>query len=248
MQQLFPTHRGEVDLLDVYGHPRPQPPGRPFVLVNMIASADGGTVHSGKTAGLGGPGDRRLFLLLRTLVDVVLVGAETVRAEGYGPARADAATQERRVAAGLSPLPRIAVCTRSLQLDWTSPFFTKGQRPYVVAPAQADADRLAAAAGVSDLVTTPGSSVDFAAALRRLLADGAGTVLCEGGPALNAQLLEAGLVDELCLTISPALVGAGGGASIVGDANLPGMVGMTLESVLEEDGFLFLRYGIGSGG
>jgi riboflavin biosynthesis pyrimidine reductase len=246
VQQLFPTHAGHVELLDVYGTARPDRGDRPYVLLNMVASADGATVVSGKTRALGSAGDRRLFLLLRTLVDVVLVGAETVRAEGYGPVRADATAQQRRVAAGLAPLPRIAVCTRRLDLDWSSAFFTDGPRPFVIAPANADADRLARAAGVADVITTPGPRVDLPSALRQIRAAGVTTVLCEGGPALNAQMVEANIVDELCLTISPVLVGAGGGATIVGDARLARMVGMTLTSVLEEEGFLFLRYGLGT--
>lgn len=55
----------------------------------MVASLDGATAVEGVTAKLGGPGDQRIFFLLRSVADVILVGAQTVRAEGYGPPRLD---------------------------------------------------------------------------------------------------------------------------------------------------------------
>src|SRR3712207_3523229 len=96
MQQLLPAHVPDVDISDVYAVARPPRDGRPYVLVNMVASADGATAVSGATRALGSPGDRRLFLFLRSVPDAILVGAETVRAEGYGPAKITPELQEVR--------------------------------------------------------------------------------------------------------------------------------------------------------
>jgi RibD C-terminal domain len=117
MRQLFPSPVDPVDPADVYGDPpRAGPGGRPGVRLNMIASVDGATTVAGVSGGLGGGADHELFALLRSLADVVLVAAGTVRAEGYGPSRVP-----------------VAVVTRSCRLDWESPFFTAPvARPIVV--------------------------------------------------------------------------------------------------------------------
>jgi riboflavin-specific deaminase-like protein len=244
MRQLHPEFRDDVTPADVYADPgRSQPRDRPYVFVNMVASADGATVVEGVTEQLGSPGDRHIFLLLRSLADGILVGAETVRAEGYGPPVIREEFQAAREQRGQAAMPRIAVVTRSLALDFEARLFTDGRsRPFVLAPATADAARLDAAAEVADVVAVGDPELDLAGALRELATRGIRALLCEGGPTLNAALLGAGLVDELCLTIAPCLIGAGGGKRIIGGAPLPGTVGLELAHVLEEDGNLFLRY------
>jgi len=239
----LPFHAGDVDVERAYDIPRAPRGDRPHVLVNMVASADGATVVEGATAKLGGPADKRVFRLLRSLADVILVGAQTVRAEGYGPPRLNPEAQARRVARGQAPLPRIAVVSGSLALDWSSrPFADPTSRPLLVAPRTADRTALRQADDVADVVLAGEGLVDLGEALGQLSALGSTVVLCEGGPRLNAGLAEASLIDELCLTISPALVGGENHPGIIGAAQLPGMVGLELRHVLEEDGFLFLRY------
>ncbi len=241
MRRLLPEPVDPVDPLDVYGDP-PTAEGRPGLRLNMVASADGATTVEGRSGGLGGPGDRALFHALRALTDVILVGAGTVRAEGYGPPRLsdeEVAARERRDQA---PLPRIAVTTRSVALDWGAPLFAAPtSRPIVLAPADAPPTASAAPArsprwcsrepGAS---TCRGSSRCSASAASR-------TVLCEGGPALNGGLAAAGLVDELCLTVAP-LLAAGDAKRLVDGPVLSPPLGMTLASACDEDGFLFLRY------
>lgn len=242
MRLLHPLARDDVGFGEIYDVDRPARADRPYVLVNMVASVDGATVVSGVTESLGSAGDRRLFVYLRSVPDLILVGAQTVRAESYGPAMLTPELREARTRRGEAPVPRIAVVSRSLDLDLRARFFTVGQRPLVLAPEQADAGRLARVAEVAELITTPGSSVDLSEALRVLRGRGIAMVLCEGGPALNAQLLQAGLIDELCLTLSPHLVGGGGGPTIMGGAALAGLQRLSLASVMEDEGFLFLRY------
>jgi riboflavin biosynthesis pyrimidine reductase len=158
----------------------------------------------------------------------VLVAAGTVRAERYGP----------------SAVP-VAVVTRSCRLDWDSRFFTaQDARPLVVTVATAPAAARARAAEVADLVIAGEHDVDLAAAVGALGARGFQAVLCEGGPTLNAQLAAAGLLDELCLTLSPLLVG-GDAKRLLAGPPLPGPPALRLASACEEDGFLFLRYRVG---
>ncbi|MDQ3146888.1 MAG: pyrimidine reductase family protein [Actinomycetota bacterium] len=242
MRQLLPHPLDPVDPGAVYGDP-PRAEGRPGVRLNMVASVDGAISVAGRSGGLGGTGDRRLFLLLRAVADVILVGAGTVRAEGYGPALLSSALEDRRREEGRRAVPSIAVVSRSCALDWESPFFTAAvARPLVVTVAEAPAERRDRAAEVAEVILAGDADVDLALAFAALGRSGAGSVLAEGGPTLNGQLAAAGLVDELCLSVSPRLVG-GAAPRILAGADLAGPPELALASVCEEDGFLFLRYG-----
>jgi riboflavin biosynthesis pyrimidine reductase len=241
VRQLIPAFIDPVDPLEVYGRPS-EAAGRLSVRLNMIASADGASAVSGVSRGLSGPGDHKLFLLLRSLADVILVGAGTARAERYGPARISADLQADRRGRGQAAVPPIAVVTRSCRLDWDSPLFADATaRPIVVTVSAAAAADRAAAAQVADLVLAGDRDVELGSALAALRDRGARSVLAEGGPTLNGDLTAAGLVDELCLTISPLLLG-GPANRILAGAALPSPTGLRLASVCEEDGFVFLRY------
>jgi riboflavin biosynthesis pyrimidine reductase len=224
MRQLLPEWANPVDPLDVYADV-PMVEGRPSVRLNMVASVDGATTVAGRSGGLGGAADKRLFGVLRSLADVVLVAAGTLRMEGYGPASRP-----------------IAVVTRTCHLDWAAPFFTRSvARPIVVTVADAPADNRARANEVADVVLAGQASVDFARALAALGERGARQVLAEGGPSLNGQLAQDGLLDEVCLTVSPKLVGGGSKRIVVGD-DTAAPTGLELRSLCEEGGFLFLRF------
>lgn len=242
LRQVFPV-AGEREIEQVYGGTfGPARTDRPHVTVNMVASVDGGTAVDGRSSPLSSPPDRAIFHLLRALADIVLVGAETVRAEGYGSVQADDAVRTARAARGQTPVAALAVVTRSLRLDWSSRLFTEAtQRPFVIAPADAGEHELRAAAQVATVIRAGQGGVDLRAALRVLRAEHAVTsVLCEGGPSLNGQLAD-GLLDQLCLTVSPALVG-GGSKPILADAGLTAPLDLELASALEDGGVLFLRY------
>jgi riboflavin biosynthesis pyrimidine reductase len=224
MRQLFPILVEPVDPMVVYGD-LPVAPRRPAVRLNMIASVDGATTLAGVSGGLGGRADHALFAVLRSLAEVMLVAAGMVRAERYGP----------------SSTP-IAVASRSLRLDWDAPFFTAPlARPIMVTVAQAPADQLARAAAVADVVIAGERDVDLATALAALGDRGWRAVLAEGGPTVNGQLVRAGLLDELCLTLSPWLAG-GDAKRILDGPSLRAAAGLRLCSVCEQDQFLFLRY------
>lgn len=195
----------------------------------MVASADGASTLDGRSGQLGGPADKQVFRLLRSVADVVLVGAGTVRAERYTPI--------------VEPRPTpIAVVSRSLDLDWTSPLFESPVAPTILVTCRsAPAERRDRAAEVAEVVVAGEDTVEPERAIAALAARGHEVVLCEGGPALLAQVVAAGLVDELCLTVSPLLVG-GDGPRILAGADPERRSALTLTSVLEHDGTLFLRY------
>lgn len=243
MRQLYPVAR-DVDPADLYDDPRRRRPAqRPYVFVNMVTSADGGTVVDGRTERLGNEGDRFVFGLLRSLADGILVGAQTVRAEQYGAPRVRPPFRAARAARGQQELPRVAVVSRSLELDFSSGLFgDERSRPFVLAPADADPARLEQAQQHAEVIAEGAPELDLPAALRRLAEAGIASLLCEGGPTLNAALLRAGVVDELCLTVAPLLLGEDGGRRIMDAAPVAAPVKLALAHVLEDEGHLFLRY------
>lgn len=233
MRRIHPGPAGDVDLAAAYAYP-----GERWLRLNMVASADGGIAVEGLSGGLSGEGDRRVFGVLRGLADVVLAGAATVRAEGYGPARPRASWGPLRE--GRPPAPPIAVISGRLALDLAAPLFTEATVPTIVITTESAPEALRRrAAEVADVVVAGGDRVDPARALAALRERGLGRVLCEGGPRINAQLAAAGLVDELCLTVSPALIGGQAARVLDGPAS---HTPLTLAHVLEQDGFLFCKY------
>lgn len=230
MRQLLPDAVDDVDPAAVYAEGARTPPtGRPWVMASMVASADGSAAVDGRSGPLGGPADRAVFQLLRSLADVILVAAGTARAERYRPAR------------GQVP-PPIAVVSRSLDLDLASPLFAEARaRTIVVTCAAADPGRVAAVREAAEVIVAGDVRVDVAAAVAALGERGHRLVLCEGGPALLGQVAAAGLLDELCLTTSPILA-AGAGPRILGGAALSPPLPRRLATLLEDDGTLFARY------
>ncbi|MCC9306395.1 pyrimidine reductase family protein [Kitasatospora sp. RB6PN24] len=229
-------------LAEVYAYPAQVEGGRAWLRGNMVSSLDGAARLGGLSEGLSSEADKRVFGVLRALSDVVLVGAETVRAEGYRPARARAEFQAARAAAGQGPAPAIAVVSRSLRLDLTAPLFTEPLVPTVVITTEdAPAAARAAVAEVAELVIAGRGDVDLPAALASLTARGWTRQLSEGGPRLLAQLTAAGLLDELCLSLAPLLT-AGDSPRITHGAPLVDAQRMRLVSLIEQKGFLFARY------
>ncbi|WP_370651675.1 pyrimidine reductase family protein [Frankia sp. Cj3] len=230
----------DVDLDAWYRLP-PVAAGKVHVRSNFVSSLDGAAEVDGRSGALGGSADRRVFRTLRWLADVVLVGAGTAVAEDYGPVIVPPQRREQRLAAGQTPVPPVAVISGSLRLDPSARLFGADVRPLVLTCRAAPADRYRELAAVADMLVCGDETVDLAAALDALAERGLGRVLCEGGPSLHAALAGASLLDELCLTLAPLLVGPDR-IRIVGGRRWPTPVTMALGHVLEEDGSLFLRY------
>lgn len=255
MRRLHPT-AGPTDpdldtlrgLAAAYAYPATRAKDRPYLRANMVASLDGAAQAEGRSAPLSSPADMRIFGTLRALADAVVVGAETVRREGYRPARARADFAEKRAADGQSPAPVIAVMSRRLDLDFDSPLFREPATPTVVLTGTAaPAERVAAARAAGARVIVAGTEgdgggVDPVRAVAELAALGHTRLLHEGGPRLLAQFAAAGVLDELCLTVAPLLVG-GDAPRVMNGLPVPaGPDRLVPLSVLEEDGHLFTRY------
>jgi riboflavin-specific deaminase-like protein len=212
------------------------PDDRPMLRVNFVSSVDGAVTLDGRSGGLGDAADRRVFGLLRVACDAVLVGAGTVRVEGYGPMSLPA--RLRKLRPGQDD-PVLVVVSRRLDLDPSHPLFTQAdRRPVLITTeAQRDDPRFAAAA---DVLGCGHDEVDLAAALPELHRRGLTHILCEGGPHLFGTLAAADLVDELCLTFAPKLVGSGPGRITAGP---PFAVrSLALAHVLAAGDELLLRY------
>jgi len=232
---------GEPGLAALYPHPAPAAGGA-WVRANMITTLDGAvTGADGRSGSISGPADHRVFDLLRSLADVVLVGAGTVRAEGYRelPVRAD--LRAARAARGQSPEPELAVVTRYGPLPDD---VLDGARPPLVVTVTDRPDLAALRRRVgSDRVVAVGSgSVDLAAALTALADGGLPRVLTEGGPGLLGDLIGADLVDDLCLTTSPVLVGGSAGRVVAPAGWLAPPVTARPAHLLHGDGALLGRW------
>lgn len=244
MRQLLPSP-ADVDPVAAYlAAPRPARPDRPWVTVGMIASVDGATAVDGRSGALGGPADKAVFRAVRALADVILVAAGTVRAERYGPVRLSPDARAARVRAGRPDRdPQLAIVSGSLDLDLDSPLFAAGdRRPLVFTTVDADPRRQRALEDRAEVRLAGRARVDLDDALGQLRAGGTEVVVCEGGPRLNAGLVDAGVVDEWCVSIAP-LVAGGASTRVVhgaGAAAEPGRV--ELVSLLEGDGLLFGRW------
>src|SRR5262249_44342154 len=140
--------------------------------------------------------------------------------------------------------PPIAVVTRSAELDWSAPFFTEAEaRPIVFTTEDSDAGARRRGGEVADIVIAGTSHVEPALALDYFHRAGLLSVLLEGGPGLNADVVHAGVLDELCLTLAPRLV-AGDGPRVLAGGELPMPLELAVVHLLEEDGFLFYRLAV----
>ena len=215
------------------------------VRANFIASLDGGATAGGKSAAMGGPGDRFIFNLLRELADVIVVGAGTARVEGYSGAHSGVAQRQRRGARGQSEVPQLAIVTKSGRLDRDMGVFTRTEVPPLIVTCSTAADetqrRLAGLAEVVDCSGDDPDSVDDGAIVAMLQARDMRRVLTEGGPTLLGSFIESQMLTELCLTIAPYIVGGTAPRIATGPGQV--LTRMRCAHVLtDEAGFLYTRY------
>lgn len=218
------------------------PPGQRLIRMMFIASLDGAAEVGGTSGALGSALDKQIIGMLRATADGVLVGARTLRRENYRAVRPLAARRAWRVSVGLPEYPRLVVVSGSLDLDPAQAAFANAPlRPVVITAGSADSSRRAAVGEVADVLVHGTERIDLPAALAQLRADyGLAHLLCEGGPTLFGFLHAAGLVDEVCLTISPVLAGAGASRIVAGPEGA--LTRMTLKHAVAADSYLFLRY------
>jgi riboflavin biosynthesis pyrimidine reductase len=240
VRTIIPAAGPELDLFglaEAYAYP-----ADPWLRANFVASADGAAYIDGLSGGLSSADDKRVFGILRVLADVILVGAGTARAEEYKPARRRESLLELRD--GRPAAPPIALVTRTLGLNLTSPLFAdapRDARTIVITCEASDPELRAETAKTADVIVAGDEAVDLAAAVGELAARGLTRVLCEGGPRLYGDLSAAGLVDELCLSLSPTLAGPGAGRIISGEHADARPLALR-QLIAADDGFLFCRY------
>ena len=225
-------------LADAYAYPE----GRTWVRANFISTVDGAaTGTDGVTGSISPKVDRRVFALLRSLCDVILIGAGTTRQEGYEPVRLEEIDSDVRESFGLAPVPPIAVVSASLDLPDALVRPTAYAPPTIVLTAQsAPPERLTAVREHCDVVVAGTHTVDVEEIRGVLSERGLNRILCEGGPSLFGALVEADAVDELCLTLSPRL--AANGAPRIATGTVAVDRGLRLGHLLYEDDVLLARY------
>ena len=244
VRQIYPepADLDDRELAARYSYPDQGGGGPHWLRANMVASLDGAATVGGRSGGLSGRADQQVFAMLRALADVILVGAGTARVEGYRPVRPrHEGVRWAWLRAGRTPSPPIAVVTRRLDLDPESPLIAASPahaRTIVITTEAAPAERRAAVAATAELIV---------AVVGALAGRGHQRILTEGGPYLLSQIIEAGLLDDLCLTFSPVLAGPGADRIVadIGPLREPGGVDarrLSLAHVLADDGHLICRY------
>jgi len=228
-----------AELLDAYSLPER---AAARVRMNFVTSADGAATLDGRSGVLGGETDRALMEVLRALADVVVVGAGTVRAEGYGGMRIGDALAGWRQEHGLPTQPRLAVVSGRADLDPADAVFSEAvTTPIVITSSHAPVDRLRALDDVADVVMCGDGTVDLRGMRSTLAERGLPQILCEGGPGLFGSLVAEDLVDEVCLTVSPTLAGGESGRIMRGAPEAARALRL-VHAITDDDGFVFLRY------
>lgn len=240
MYRIFPAGEArpvdDAELVELY-----RSPDRPCLRVNFVTSVDGAVEVEGRSAGLGNPADHEVFGLLRMFPHALMVGAGTLRQERYHAVRLDEPRRAWRREHGLAAYPRLVVVSSQLNLDPAHPALADAPtRPVIITHVMAPPARMKALGEVADVLVHGTGEVDLPRAMAELRSRGMTQILCEGGPHLFGSLTSADLVDEVCLTVSPLLTGAGAGRITAGPASA--LRGLTLAHALVDDGALLLRY------
>lgn len=211
---------------------------RPYTLTNFALTLDGRATISGRSGLIGSDADTEMLVRLRTTVDAIMIGAGTMRVERYGRPVADQHKRARRERRGLPHDPLMCIVSNSLDLPWDAGLFTCGQGRVVIFTAS---EQDPPPTGTPVRVVRHQGRVDLPAAFRYLRRErGVRALLSEGGPHLHAEMIEAGLVDELFVTLAPKLSGGVGPHLVEGLAERERH--LELAWLLEDEGELFARY------
>ncbi len=217
------------------------PPHRPYVVLNMVATVDGRVTLGGRAGPIGNQADDELFDRMRTLTDAVMVGARTATVEGYGALLTNPLRREQRQARGLTPNPLAVLVSARLTVPASLPLLQDPDSRVVIVTAS-DATLRGCRAHIEYLRHDPGAA-SLEPALRALReSHDVRSILCEGGPSLNAALLRDRLVDELFLSVAAKLSGEPDGLGIVAALPRGDTTDLQLRWALQAGHDLFLRY------
>jgi riboflavin-specific deaminase-like protein len=243
--QLYPDRVDGLTAVDVVADlPGAAPDGRPWIALNMVATADGRVTVEGRTHAITNQADYELFHATRARMDAIMVGAQTIRIESYGRAINSAEARERREREGRPADIYTIVASRSVSLPADVGLLRAAENTVIVLTPSPDGELPDVAATV-EYVREP----DPAVGLARVRSEfGVDSIVCEGGPHLNATLLPAGLVDELHLVYAPKLAGGLDPLTIVSGPGLDPVLDLELRTLHESGGYLFARYGVSVGG
>lgn len=218
---------------------------RPYVLLNMASTADGRASIEGRAGPIGDRADSELLHGLRTIADGLLVGANTVRVEHYARMLRGDDERELRQRRGLTRELPTYIVSASLDLSRQSvPLLAEPRAPVTIITSS-QATLPPSAASVDYIRLERNVDLDLETVLKRLRSEhGVNTLLCEGGPRLATQLLSAGLVDELFLSLAPKLAAGEDCLRILHGPQLDPARPLELLSLHEHESSLFLRYGL----
>lgn len=240
----------ESALSALYAHPAPPPGSRTWVRANMVTTLDGAATGSdGVSGAINDDADHRVFRVLRAAADVVLVGAGTVRTEGYTPLSVPDGLGAGRAAAGRAPHLELAIVTRSGDLPEQITDLSQhpaGTVPPIVLTTTSGAANLRGYPA-DRVVVTGETAVELTVALDALADRGLVRVLAEGGPSLLGDLVDGQHLDELCVTTSPLVVG-GPAPRLVTTADYlhrDGVPPARLVHLLHSGGVLLARWHLG---
>jgi riboflavin biosynthesis pyrimidine reductase len=244
--RLYPDRAEGLTAVDVVSDlPGGAPPDRPWICLNMIATADGRATILGRAGRIANRADYELFHATRARLDGIMVGAETIRIESYGRTINNAPARERRVREGLPADAVTVVVSRSVLLPADVGLLRAPENTVIVLTPSADGTLPDGVNATVEYLREP----DLAEGVRRLRREhGLRSLVCEGGPNLNATLLPAGLIDELHLVYAPKLAGGEDPLTILGGPNLDPAIDLELRSLHESGGYLYARYGVLVGG
>ncbi len=234
----------ETDLIELFRYPALE--GRGWVRTNFVMSLDGSVQGpDGRSGTLGTESDQRVFALQRALADAILVGANTVRLEGYRAVDLEPWQLAIREQEGLAPYPALVIISASADLDpaIATPAEGVGGAVMIITTAGKTADDLEPLRSVGiTVLEADGTTLDLAQIVDQLAGSGFPRLLCEGGPRLHNELLASGVVDEVLLTLAPVVVGGQGLRSTSGSAlSVPSS--FRLQRVLyADDGALFTSH------
>jgi riboflavin-specific deaminase-like protein len=249
MRRLLPdfaetTVADAVASLDLVAHAHAH---RPYLITNFAVTLDGHATISGRSGAIGSDTDTAMLVGLRTRIDAVMIGAGTMRAERYGRVVGDPAKREQREREGLSADPLMVIVSGRLDLPWDAPLFTEGGGEVLIATTS-DTEPPECRTPVA-VLRQEGEHLDLAALLEHLRGErSVRALLCEGGPHLHAQLIDAGLVDELFVTHAPKLAGGAGPGLVAGLEERARGVELAWLLAEPETGELFGRYRTGADG